>query len=95
MSMKKTDLEKNLGKKLERGLKSQSIPQRFAQGAGKAAPKKTEPASAGSVKLVPVSCRLPAPMANKLRELAVGHEGGVSALIAAAVEHYLAATKNT
>lgn len=95
MSMKKADLEKSLGKKFERGLKSQAIPQRFAQGAGKAAPKKTEPANAGSVKLVPVSCRLPAPMANKLRELAVGHEGGVSALITAAVERYLAAGKKS
>jgi len=93
MSMKKTDLEKNLGKKLERGLKSQAIPQRFAQVAGKAVTKKAEPINSGSVKLVQVSCRLPAPMANKLRELAVGHEGGVSALITVAVEQYLAAGK--
>lgn len=95
MSMKKTDLEKNLGKKLDGRLKSQSIPQRFGQGAGKAVTKKAERANAGSVKLVQVSCRLPAPMATRLRELAIGHEGGVSALIAAAVEQYLAATKKS
>lgn len=89
MSMKKTDLEKSMAKRLDGKLKSQAIPQRFAGGSGKAA---SAPATAvpSAPKLVQISCRLPAPLASQLRQRAMTHEGGISALVAAAVEGYLA-----
>ena len=93
MSMKKTDLEKNMAKKLDGRLKSQAIPQRFAQGSGKVAGKQAEATTPAKAKHVQVSCRLPAPLAAQLRERAIGHEGGLSALVTVAVEQFLG--KNT
>lgn len=82
MSMKKTDLEKHLAKKLDGRMKSRAVPQRFGQGSG-AAKAAAEPQARPSVaKLVPVSFRLPAELVQRLRERAVGHEGGISALAA-------------
>ena len=92
MNMKRTDIEKNKAKKLDGKLKSQAIPQRFGGASSKAAAAPA-PASAPVIKLVPVSCRLPAPLATALRQRAETHEGGISALIAEAVEKYLSKTK--
>ncbi len=91
MSMKKTDLEKNMAKKLDGRMKSSAVPQRFGQGSAK--PKATAEESARPVaaKLVPMSCRLPAELVNRMRERAMGLEGGMSALVAQAVERWLAA----
>ncbi len=90
MSMKKTDIEKNLAKKLDGRMKSSAVPQRFGQGS--AQPKAKSEASAGPAvaKLVPLSCRLPAELVNRMRDRAVGFEGGMSALVAQAVEQWLA-----
>ena len=92
MSMKKTDLEKRLAKKLDGRMKSSVIPQRFGKGTLAAEPN-TELNSENVVaKLVPVSCRLPAELVNRLRERAVGFEGGMNALMAQAVELWLGST---
>ena len=97
MNMKRTDLEKNMAKRLDGKLKSQAIPQRFAGGSAKAAsasaaaPASTTPAA----KLVAVSCRLPAALAGQLRQRALTHEGGISALMAAALEQYLGAPQKS
>ena len=89
MSMKKTDLEKRLAKKLDGRMKSSVVPQRFGKGtlATEASTElKSQPVVA---KLVPVACRLPAELVNRLRERAVGFEGGMNALMAQAVELWL------
>jgi len=98
MNMKRTDLEKNMAKRLDGKLKSQAIPQRFAGGSAKAvaaasaaAPANTAPAA----KLVAVSCRLPAALAGQLRQRALTQEGGISALMAAALEQYLGAPQKS
>ncbi|MCW5624265.1 MAG: hypothetical protein KIT73_06080 [Burkholderiales bacterium] len=92
MSMKKTDLAKNLAKKIDGKMKSSVAPQRFAQGSAKLK-EKIEPKSKPTApKLVPVSCRLPAELVNRLRDRAVGHEGGISALVTQAVEQWLGST---
>ncbi len=90
MSMKKTDIEKNMAKKLDGRMKSSAVPQRFGQGS---APKAKAEPGAGPVaaKLVPVSCRLPAELVTRMRERATGVEGGMSALVAQAVEQWLEA----
>jgi len=89
MSMKKTDLEKRLAKKLDGRMKSSLAPQRFGTGSSTAGAK-TESKSRDSVaKLVPVACRLPAELVNRLRERTVGFEGGMNAVMAQAVELWL------
>ena len=89
MSMKKMDLEKHLAKKLDGRMKSGVVPQRFGQGST-AAGAKTEPKSRAAVaKLVPVVCRLPAELVNRLRERTVGFEGGMNVVMTQAVELWL------
>lgn len=102
MSMKKTDLEKRLAKKIEGRQKTATVPQRFGKGSVATSSKQEEPrgdasssAAAGAPasaagKLVAVSVRLPAAMTQRLRALAVGREGGISALVAEALDQWLA-----
>ncbi len=94
MSMKKTDLEKRLAKKLDGKLKSGIAPQRFGKGAAAQAKDKAAdvPARPAAPKLVPVSCRLPAELVVRLREQAAVIDGGMSAAVTLAVEQWLATT---
>ena len=92
MSLKKTDLVKNLAKKLDGRMKAAGVPRRFAQGAAEVAAgvaEKRDKHEAAAVKLVPITCRLPAELVARLRERAVGHEGGINALMAQALERAL------
>ena len=89
MSMKKTDLVKNLAKKLDGKMKTAGVPKRFAQGA--AAARRERPTGPAAIKLEPVTCRLPPALAQRLRERAVAHEGGIHALMAQALENWLTA----
>ena len=89
MSMKKTDLEKHLAKKLDGKLKSGTIPHRFGQGAkAMAAKAEAKPKDAAS-KLVQLTCKLPAALAQRLRDQAVTVEGGVNAILAQAATQWL------
>ncbi len=90
MSMKKTDLEKRLAKKLDGKLKSGATPPRFAQGAKAVAAKAEAKPKASVPKLVPVSCKLPADLAQQLRAKAVTVDGGVNAILAQALGDWLA-----
>lgn len=89
MSMKRTDLEKNLAKKLDGRLKSNLPPQRFAQGAAVAAQDSKAKKEAAAPKLVPLALRLPADLVARLRDQAVAHEGGIHGLMAEAAEQWL------
>jgi hypothetical protein len=91
MSMKKTDMDKNMAKKVGGQLSSAGTPQRFGSGSYLAAAKREKPASA-AIKTVPISIRLSAELAANLRERAVGQQGGISAVVAMAVEQWLQAT---
>ncbi len=91
MSMKKTDLEKHMAKKLDGRMKSGSIPQRYARGASVAKEKPEQKLRPAPNKLVAVSCRLPAELVTQLREKATGFEGGISALLTQAAEQWLLA----
>ena len=93
MSMKKTDLEKHLAKKLDGRMKAQPIPQRFGKASAAVAEPSAAKARTAAPKLVPLACRLPADMVNRLRERAAGFEGGLSALMAQAVAQWLAAAE--
>ena len=90
MSMKKTDLEKNMAKRLDGRMKSAAVPHRFGQTSAPAKEKTEQKSHAPTAKLVAVSCRLPSDLVNRLRELAVAHEGGMNAVLAKALEQWLA-----
>jgi hypothetical protein len=92
MSLKKFDLAKNMGLKINGQLKNSGVPDRFAQGA--ALPDRREQrrldAAAG---LVPFACKLPAELVRELQQQAEGQEGGVNALLARLLKEGLAAAK--
>ena len=71
MSMKKSDLDKLLGKKIGGGVKVAGVPDRREQ--------RRLDAAAG---LVPFACKLPSDLAATLRERAAAHEGGLNGLVA-------------
>ena len=81
MTQKKTDLAKGLAKKIGNQMKSSSVPQRYGQSA---TPHKAEP-PIPATKLVPLTCKLPAPLITRLREQALSHPGGLSGLMAEAL----------
>lgn len=88
MSLKKTDMVKNLAKKLDGQRKSAAIPNRFAQGSAAAA--NLQPAKADAApKPVQVSCRLPADLVQQMRDRAVNVEGGVNTILAQALKRWL------
>jgi hypothetical protein len=89
MALKSTDMAKNMAKKLDGSLKSESLPDRFGQ-ASKAAPSKRERAAIiPASKLVSVNYRLPAELVNRLRDQALNHEGGINHLVATALNGWL------
>jgi hypothetical protein len=90
MSMKKTDLVKNLAKKLDGRMKSAGTPDRFAQGAADSADKREQRRRDSAAGLVPFACKLPADLVKRLNEKAAASEGGVNAWLAQAIEAALA-----
>ncbi len=86
MTMKKTDLYKNLGKQIERQNKTANRPDRFGDGAaeiGKREKKTVAPKS------VPLTCRLSADLVTRLRAHAQTVDGGVSTVVEMAVARWL------
>ena len=88
--MKKTDLAKNLAKKIDGRMKAAALPERFAAGSAKAPAQDVRAARPAAAKLVPVTCRLPGELVARVRERALGHEGGLNAIVAQALEQWLA-----
>ena len=82
MSMKKSDLDKLLGKKIGGDLKGAGIPGRFAQGASAVPDRREQRRLDAAAGLVPFACKLPAELATTLRERAGAHEGGMNGLVA-------------
>ena len=82
MSLKKTDLAKNLALKIDGRMKAAGIPGRFAQGAAQVVDRKEQRRRDAAAGLVPFACKLPAELVKQLNERAAAHEGGVNALVA-------------
>ena len=82
MSMKKTDLAKNLALKISGQMKSAGVPGRFAQGAAAVVDRREQRKRDTAAGLVPFACKLPAELVKQLNERAAGVEGGVNALVA-------------
>jgi len=82
MSLKKTDLAKNLALKIDGRMKAAGIPGRFAQGAAQVVDRKEQRRRDAAAGLVPFACKLPAELVKQVNERAAAHEGGVNALVA-------------
>ena len=82
MSMKKTDLVKHLAKKIDGQMKGVAVPGRFGQAASVAVDKREQRRLDTQAGLLPFACKLPADLVRQLHDHAVGHEGGLNALIA-------------
>ena len=89
MSMKKTDLVKQLAKRLDGRMKTAGVPGRFAQGAGEVVDKREQRRRDAAAGLVPFACKLPNELVKRLHERAAAHEGGVNSLVAQAIEKAL------
>jgi hypothetical protein len=90
MSMKKTDLVKNLAKKLDGRMKSTGVPGRFAQGAAELVDRREQRRRDTAAGLVPFACKLPGELVKQVHERALAHEGGVNDLVADALRKALA-----
>ena len=82
MSMKKSDLDKLLGKKIGGQMKGAGVPGRFAQGAADVVDRREQRRLDAAAGLVPFACKLPADLAATLREKSAGHDGGINGLVA-------------
>jgi hypothetical protein len=82
MSFKKTDLVRQLESKLEGQRKRAGVPGRFAQDSAAVPDRKAQRRLDAGAGLVAFACKLPAPLAQHLRDRAATHEGGINALVA-------------
>lgn len=82
MSMKKTDLAKNLALKINGQMKNGGVPDRFAQGAALALDKREQRKRDAAAGLVPFACKLPAELTKQLGQRAETHAGGINGLVA-------------
>ncbi|MGZ5154911.1 MAG: hypothetical protein ACXWCU_02465 [Caldimonas sp.] len=82
MSMKKSDLDKRMAKKIGGQMKTAGIPDRFAQGAAEALDRREQRRLDAAAGLVPFACKLPADLAATLRERAAGNAAGINGLVA-------------
>lgn len=86
MSLKKTDLARLMGLKIEGKMKRQGVPPRFGQGARAVArterPAVSDKPAEQAPSLVPMTCKLPAPLAARLRDAAAAHPGKLNGLMA-------------
>ncbi len=82
MSMKRTDLEKRLAKKVDGRMKAAGAPDRFAQGATEAVDRREQRRRDSAAGLLPFACKLPADLVRELQARSVEHPGGLNALVA-------------
>ena len=82
MSMKKSDLDKLLGKKVGGQMKAAGASGRFGQGVADVVDRREQRRIDAAAGLVPFACKLPADLANALREKSAGRADGLNGLVA-------------
>ena len=82
MSMKKSDLDKMMAKKVGGAMKAAGIPGRFGQGAGDVVDRREQRRIDAAAGLVPFACKLPGDLAATLREKSATHAEGLNSLVA-------------
>ena len=90
MSMKKSDLDKQLGKKVGGQMRIGGAAGRFGQGASEVVDRREQRRLDAAAGLVPFACKLPAELANTLREKSAGHADGINGLVAELLRKALA-----
>lgn len=81
MTLKKTDLARQLETKIEGQRKQAGTPGRFGTQAAALPDRKLQRKLDAAAGLVAFACKLPAPLAQQLRDRAAQHEGGLNALM--------------
>ncbi|MGH8797390.1 MAG: hypothetical protein ACREXI_10060 [Caldimonas sp.] len=81
MSMKKSDLDKNLGMKIDGKMKTAAIPIRYGQEAGAPLDRREQRRRDAAAGLVPFACKLPGELARELQQRGATHPGGINALM--------------
>lgn len=89
MSMKKTDLVKQLEKKLDGRMKTTGVPGRFAAGSADVVDRREQRRRDTAAGLVPFACKLPADLVKRIHDKSAAHEGGVNAWLAETLEKAL------
>jgi hypothetical protein len=82
MSMKKSDLDKQLAKKIGGQMKVAGAAGRFGQGASEVVDRREQRRVDAAAGLVPFACKLPAELAATVREQSASHAEGVNGLVA-------------
>ncbi len=82
MSMKKSDLDKMMAKKVGGQMKAAGVAGRFGQGVADVVDRREQRRADAAAGLVPFACKLPADLAAKLREKSAAHDGGLNGLVA-------------
>ena len=82
MPSKKFDLVRQLESKLDNQRKFSGVPGRFAEAAAALPDRKAQRKLDAAAGLVPFACKLPAPLAQQLRERAASHADGINGLVA-------------
>ncbi|MDC8787202.1 hypothetical protein [Roseateles koreensis] len=90
MSMKKTDLDRLAGLKLDSQMRGAPVPGRFGQGAAQLPDRKEQRRLDAAAGLVPFACKLPSELTQTLRERAAGHADGINGLVAELLRKALA-----
>ena len=81
MSMKKSDLDKMMAKKVGGQMKAAGASGRFGQGAGDVVDRREQRRIDAAAGLVPFACKLPADLAATLREKSATHADGLNGLV--------------
>lgn len=89
MSMKKTDLEKALAKKISGRMAGAGVTQRFGAGAAALPDRREQRRRDAAAGLVPFACKLPQPLVERLAARAAAHDAGINGLVAELLEKAL------
>lgn len=90
MSMKRTDLAKNLGHKITGKMNAAGIPGRFAAEAAAVADRHEQRRQERALGLIPFACKLPADLVKQLQVHGGAHENGINGLMAELIAKALA-----
>ena len=82
MTMKRTDLDRLAGVKLDSAMRGAATPGRFGQAAAALPDRKAQRRQDAAAGLVPFACKLPQALAESLRTRAAQHPGGLNGLMA-------------
>jgi hypothetical protein len=82
MSMKRTDLEKNLGLKINGKVGAAGTPGRYAAGAASVADRREQRRQERAQGQIAFACKLPTELVKQLQERSAAHAGGINGLVA-------------